>query len=47
MLARRDRTTHIQRVLKASDGNQSQAAKTLGIDYKTLLTKLRQYEMAS
>ena len=38
---------HIRRVLKADDGNQSQAAKTLGIDYKTLLTKLKQYEMAS
>ena len=34
---------HIQRVLKAHDGNKSQAAKTLDIDYKTLLSKLKKY----
>jgi two-component system response regulator AtoC len=34
---------HIQRVLDACDGNKTQAAKTLQIDYKTLLTKLKQY----
>jgi transcriptional regulator with PAS, ATPase and Fis domain len=34
---------HIQRVLEASGGNKTQAAKTLDIDYKTLLTKLKKY----
>lgn len=34
---------HIERVLHACGGNKTQAAKTLGIDYKTLLTKLKQY----
>ena len=34
---------HIQRVLDASGGNKTQAAKTLDIDYKTLLTKLKKY----
>lgn len=36
---------HIQRVLDASGGNKTQAAKTLDIDYKTLLTKLKTYEL--
>jgi transcriptional regulator with PAS, ATPase and Fis domain len=34
---------HIQRVLDANGGNKTQAAKTLDIDYKTLLTKLKKY----
>jgi two-component system response regulator AtoC len=34
---------HIQRVLEASGGNKTQAAKTLQIDYKTLLAKLKKY----
>jgi len=34
---------HIQRVLEASGGNKAQTAKTLDIDYKTLLSKLKQY----
>jgi transcriptional regulator with PAS, ATPase and Fis domain len=34
---------HIQRVLEAHQGNKSQTAKTLDIDYKTLLTKLKKY----
>jgi transcriptional regulator with PAS, ATPase and Fis domain len=34
---------HVQRVLEASSGNKTQAAKTLAIDYKTLLTKLKKY----
>jgi two-component system response regulator AtoC len=34
---------HIQRVLVASRGNKTQAAKVLQIDYKTLLTKLKRY----
>jgi len=34
---------HIQRVLHATGGNKTQAAKTLDIDYKTLLTKLKKY----
>jgi transcriptional regulator with PAS, ATPase and Fis domain len=33
---------HIQRVLAACGGNKTHAAKTLRIDYKTLLTKLKQ-----
>jgi len=37
---------HIERVLDASHGNKTQAAKTLRIDYKTLLTKLKKYELA-
>jgi DNA-binding NtrC family response regulator len=32
---------HIDRVLTACGGNKTQAAKVLGIDYKTLLTKLK------
>jgi len=35
---------HIQRVLLACNGNKTQAAKTLDIDYKTLLSKLKKYE---
>ncbi|TLY23018.1 MAG: sigma-54-dependent Fis family transcriptional regulator, partial [Nitrospirae bacterium] len=38
---------HIERVLTASDGNKNQAAKTLDIDYKTLLTKLKKYGLAT
>lgn len=34
---------HIQRVLDASDGNKTAAAKTLDIDYKTLLAKLKKF----
>ncbi|NOS76906.1 MAG: sigma-54-dependent Fis family transcriptional regulator [Nitrospira sp.] len=34
---------HILRVLEASDGNKTVAAKTLDIDYKTLLTKLKKF----
>jgi len=34
---------HIEQVLEAHDGNKSQAAKTLEIDYKTLLSKLKKY----
>jgi DNA-binding NtrC family response regulator len=34
---------HITRVLDASGGNKTQAAKTLDIDYKTLLAKLKKY----
>jgi len=36
---------HIQRVLEASGGNKTQAAKTLRIDYKTLLSKLKRYQL--
>ncbi|MEO5957140.1 MAG: sigma-54 dependent transcriptional regulator [Nitrospiraceae bacterium] len=38
---------HIQRVLEASGSNKTQAAKTLDIDYKTLLTKLKKYRLTS
>ena len=34
---------HILRVLDASDGNKTAAAKTLDIDYKTLLAKLKKF----
>jgi DNA-binding NtrC family response regulator len=36
---------HIQRVLEASGGNKTHAAKTLDIDYKTLLAKLKKYAL--
>jgi len=35
---------HILRVLQRCDGNKTQAAKLLQIDYKTLLTKVKKYE---
>ena len=38
---------HIERVLEAHNGNKSQAAKTLEIDYKTLLNKLKKYGLTS
>ena len=38
---------HIERVLEAHDGNKSQAAKTLEIDYKTLLSKLKKYGLTN
>ena len=38
---------HIQRVLDASGGNKTHTAKTLDIDYKTLLTKLKKYGLAT
>jgi transcriptional regulator with PAS, ATPase and Fis domain len=38
---------HIRRVLEASGGNKTQAAKTLNIDYKTLLAKLKKYRLTS
>lgn len=36
---------HILRVLQGHGGNKTQAARTLRIDYKTLLAKLRKYEL--
>jgi len=38
---------HIRRVLEAHDGNKTQAAKTLKIDYKTLLSKLKKYGISA
>ena len=38
---------HIQRVLEANGGNKTHTAKTLDIDYKTLLTKLKKYGLTS
>ena len=38
---------HIQHILDASDGNKTQAAKILHIDYKTLLAKLKKYRLTS
>ncbi len=37
---------HIQRVLSAHGGNKSKTAHTLEIDYKTLLTKLKNYNLS-
>ena len=36
---------HIRRVLESTGGNKTQAAKTLQIDYKTLLAKLKKYDL--
>lgn len=36
---------HIENVLKAFDGNKSKAARTLGIDYTTLLRKLKSMDI--
>jgi transcriptional regulator with PAS, ATPase and Fis domain len=38
---------HIDRVLSACGGNKTKAAQTLRIDYKTLLTKLRKYNLSN
>ncbi|HEY6973044.1 MAG TPA: sigma-54 dependent transcriptional regulator [Nitrospiraceae bacterium] len=38
---------HIMHVLDASGGNKTQAAKTLVIDYKTLLSKLKKYGLGT
>ena len=38
---------HVQRVLDASDGNKTQAAKILHIDYKTLLAKMKKYGLSN
>ena len=38
---------HIMRVLDANEGNKTQAAKTLAIDYKTLLSKLKKYGLGT
>ena len=36
---------HIRQVLESSRGNKTQAAKILAIDYKTLLSKLKKYDL--
>jgi transcriptional regulator with GAF, ATPase, and Fis domain len=38
---------HILRVLSSTDGNKTRAAKTLGIDTKTLYNKLKAYGAAA
>jgi DNA-binding NtrC family response regulator len=38
---------HVQRVLDANDGNKTQAAKVLEIDYKTLLTKMKKFGLSN
>jgi DNA-binding NtrC family response regulator len=35
----------IAEVLRAHDGNKTRAAETLGVSYKTLLTKIKDYEL--
>ena len=37
---------HIQRVLASTGGNKTRAARTLGIDTKTLYNKLKSYQSA-
>jgi DNA-binding NtrC family response regulator len=37
---------HITDVLRTHKGNKTQAARTLGIDYKTLLAKLKKYQLS-
>jgi DNA-binding NtrC family response regulator len=37
---------HILRILSEHGGNKTRAARTLGIDFKTLLNKLRKYGIA-
>jgi two-component system response regulator AtoC len=34
-------------VLEANDGNKTQAARILDIDYKTLLAKLKKYGLSN
>ncbi|MCS6291017.1 MAG: sigma-54-dependent Fis family transcriptional regulator [Nitrospira sp.] len=38
---------HIQLVLESSGGNKTKAAQTLQIDYKTLLSKLKKYNLGA
>lgn len=38
---------HVQRVLDANDGNKTQTAKILNIDYKTLLAKMKKYGLSN
>jgi two-component system response regulator HydG len=38
---------HIMKVLQRTDGNKTQAARLLGIDRKTLRTKMKKYEILS
>ncbi len=38
-------TTLIREALKKANGNKSQASRTLGIDYKTLLRKIKAYQL--
>ncbi|HWO13926.1 MAG TPA: helix-turn-helix domain-containing protein [Polyangiaceae bacterium] len=38
---------YIERVLKAAQGNKTQAAKLLGVDRRTLYRKLERYEAAA
>jgi transcriptional regulator with PAS, ATPase and Fis domain len=38
---------HIQRVLDTNNGNKTQAARILHIDYKTLLAKMKKYGLSN
>ena len=35
----------IIQVLRSHEGNKTRAAETLGVSYKTLLTKIKEYEI--
>ncbi|MCI5066119.1 sigma-54 dependent transcriptional regulator [bacterium] len=43
--SRRAEVTMIERVLRQTRGNKSKASKILGVSYKTLLNKIRDYEI--
>ncbi|MEN6614935.1 MAG: helix-turn-helix domain-containing protein [Syntrophorhabdus sp.] len=46
MVATRDAETEsIRRALAITKGNKSRAAKILEVDYKTLLTKIKEYRI--
>ncbi|MBF0553246.1 MAG: hypothetical protein HQK96_01670 [Nitrospirae bacterium] len=42
---RKVETIAIKKVLKFTRGKKTEAAKILDVDYKTLLTKIKQYDL--
>jgi transcriptional regulator with PAS, ATPase and Fis domain len=38
-------TERIRKALKDANGNKTKAAKALGVSYKTLLTKIKEYSI--